>query len=387
MPLLDMDDPAVMTAMAIGMMTILLLLAWQLVEGATTELMWQSRVRNSLERLGFRVRHMERRWFTKGPFPDLRIGRSLNKEWLIRISADDAQNRPREGWVRWQGRHLWQKADTWAVRWDDQPALATQETQRTGTPSWLFYALAFLGAITVLLSAWAAFPGATDDVLVRSRATYAALKSYADSGTIDYEFGPATAPLRERYTFKTAYRAPRHFLFDFSKGIPAGRFVVWGDGEAFHTWWSATGIHDTHPRGSGARAFVLSSQPTAGSSVLISPLLFQGAGLVGTLEELRDVSEEGTEMIGGRSHHRLAGIARTRYQSGNETNVRRTVIWIDAETLLIRRVFEDTPQGTVASSVSRITTTFEPVANPALDDGRFRFVVPGGATHASPRPK
>jgi hypothetical protein len=322
---------------------------------------------------------MERKWLSRGPFPDLRLGRSMKKEWLIRVTVDDILNRPREGWMRWQAMHQWQKGDTWAVKWDDAslPMSGPRATAPPGgLPRPLRYGLILLGAIAGLLSAWAAFPGAADDALVRSRATYGALKSYADTGTVDYEYGPSNAPLRERYTFKTVYRAPRHFLFDFTKGIPAGRFVVWGDGEAFHTWWSATGIHDTHPRGSGSRAFVLSSQPTAGASVLITPLLFQGAGLVGTLEELRDVTEEGTDVIGGRKHHRLAGVARTRYVSGNETNVRRTMIWIDAETLLIRRVFEDTPRGTVASSVSRLTTTFDPVANPPLDDGRFRFSPP-----------
>jgi outer membrane lipoprotein-sorting protein len=217
---------------------------------------------------------------------------------------------------------------------------------------------------------------ADEDILVRSRKMYASLKSYADSGVVDYEFGQSSAPQRERYTCRTSYRAPRRFFFDFTKSTPGGRFVVWGDGDAFHTWWAATGVEDTHPRGTGARAFVLSTPQTSGASVLISPLLFPGAGLIGTLEEFADGAVEGTEMVGGRNCHKIVGVARSRYATGNETNVRRTTVWVDAETLLVRRVFEDTPRGTPTSLVSRRTTTLEPQADPPLDDSRFHFTPP-----------
>jgi outer membrane lipoprotein-sorting protein len=233
-----------------------------------------------------------------------------------------------------------------------------------------------IGGLIAILALFGSSPSEADDVLARSRATYAALKSYSDSGRVDYEYGPAAAPLRERYTFTTLFRAPRHLLFDFTKGSPGGRFVVWGDGEVFHSWWAATGVEDTYPRGKGATAFVISTQPTAGSSVVISPLLFPGAGLIGTLEELADTTVEGTEMIDGHTCHKLVGVARSRYGSGNETNVRRTIVWIDAETLLVRRVFEDAPRGTASGIVARKTTTFEPKANPVLDEARFRFTPP-----------
>jgi hypothetical protein len=50
-------------------------------------------------------------------------------------------------------------------------------------------------------------------------------------------------------------------------------------------------------------------------------------------------------------------------------------VWIDAQTLLVRRVFEDTAEGT-GSDANRFTTTFEPQANPTLDDARFAFTPP-----------
>jgi hypothetical protein len=42
----------------------------------------------------------------------------------------------------------------------------------------------------------------------------------------------------------------------------------------------------------------------------------------------------------------------------------------------VRKIFEDTPNGTGGGITSSITTTFEPQANPTLEDGRFRFTVP-----------
>jgi hypothetical protein len=72
------------------------------------------------------------------------------------------------------------------------------------------------------------------------------------------------------------------------------------------------------------------------------------------------------------------GVARSTYRTGHEHNVRRTTIWIDQETLLVRKIFEDTPRGTPATSIMRVTTTFEPVLNPTIEDSRFRFVAPTG---------
>jgi hypothetical protein len=59
-----------------------------------------------------------------------------------------------------------------------------------------------------------------------------------------------------------------------------------------------------------------------------------------------------------------------------ETNVRRAAVWIDAETNLVRKVFDDTPKGLPIMAVNRTTLTFDPKANPPLEDSAFRFTVP-----------
>lgn len=236
-------------------------------------------------------------------------------------------------------------------------------------------ALAIVGFIGVMPAA----PSAADDVLARSRAMYTSLRSYADTGTVDVEFGSSGALIRERHTFKTHYRAPRHFYFEFNEDKSAGadRFVIWGDAEAFHTWWLTTGVEQTFPKGQGAGAFTQGVLPTKRSLMQIPPLLFAGAGLVGTVTELGEASVTGMEDVGGQRCHKLIGVAKSVYPAtGHETNIRRTTIWIDAETLLVRKVFEDTPRGTPAGTASRYTTIFNPQANPTIEDSRFKFTVP-----------
>jgi hypothetical protein len=218
---------------------------------------------------------------------------------------------------------------------------------------------------------------ATQDVVVRSRTQYGALRSYADTGTVDAELGPTGQVIRERHTFKTYYRAPRHFYFDFTKHQNVDRFVIWSDDAAFHTWWQATGVEHSYPKGQGAGAFVTGAAPTKNALMQIAPLLFASAGLTGTLTEFVDASDAGSDVVGGKACYRLIGIARSVYPAtGHEHNVRRTTVWIDRDTLLVRKVFEDTPRGTPAGFVNRITTTFEPVVNLAVEDSRFKFVPP-----------
>jgi hypothetical protein len=121
----------------------------------SSEIVWASRVRRLLEQDGFNVQHMERRWFTRGPFPDLRLpGMKFQKAWLVRIAGRDRELRPRSGWPRWKRRWPWERADTWAVRWDDVPWSGQwdgPDAQKKGLSSRVFlplvHGVSALGAI------------------------------------------------------------------------------------------------------------------------------------------------------------------------------------------------------------------------------------------------
>lgn len=234
--------------------------------------------------------------------------------------------------------------------------------------------------ITALLGTPARPPGRrghVEDLLARARATYAQLKTYADSGTVEVPYGHANDPSHEVHAFRTYYRAPRLFFFEFTRQAGTDRLVVWSDLEAFHSWWKSTGSLTDYPKGQGTTAFLLAESSTSHSVTQIAPLLFSTAGLTGTLTELGDVTAERIEMVGGYPCHKLIGVAQSTYgKTGHVVNVRRTTIWVDTASYLVRKVFEDSPAGTPASLVSRVTTTFTPHANPALSDERFRFAPP-----------
>jgi len=214
--------------------------------------------------------------------------------------------------------------------------------------------------------------GAADDVLARSRAMYAGLRSYADTGTVLHEFGVSS---KERHTFTTDFnRAPRRFYFDFRKES-GDRFVVFGDADAFHTWWKATGVQSDYPNPNNVGAFTLSAPTTLGAALKIPTLLYANAGLPGDFSNLRDMVADGTETLGGRRCDRLVGMAADFYgNTQREVNARKITMWIDAESLLLRKVVEEwTP---LPGQVSRNTTTWEPQANPTIEDSRFRFTKP-----------
>jgi hypothetical protein len=215
-------------------------------------------------------------------------------------------------------------------------------------------------------------------VLAQSLAIYAGLKSYADTGIVTTEFAlsRAAAPAVERHSFRTFYSAPRQFLFDFRKGEGGERLVIWGDGEDFHTWWTATGVHEVYPRGQGSSAFALSSLPTLGAVLAVPPLLFSHAGLHGALSDFELVRSAGVEEIDGKPFYKLIGIVRLAYGTGAVSGGRATTIWIDTVTLLVGQMLEDTPEGSSADTVDRVITRFQPQRNPPVDPTVFQFAVP-----------
>ena len=217
------------------------------------------------------------------------------------------------------------------------------------------------------------------DFLEQSRAKYAALKTYSDTGTVKTELvlpgntDPATV---ETHTFTTFYRAPRQYFFEFKKdpNVADERFVIWADNADFNSWWSATKVHDTYPKGQGAEAFALGAFPTKNAVMQLAPMLFAQAELHGPIVDLKVLSSDQIEQINGHRCHKLVGEVALAYGTGTVTNIRPTTIWIDVENMLVRKVFEDTPKDT--AGIDRVTTTFDPQADLQIDDARFKFSPP-----------
>jgi outer membrane lipoprotein-sorting protein len=226
-------------------------------------------------------------------------------------------------------------------------------------------------AFTAMSAAHAA-PSA-EDILKHMNDAYAGLKSYSDTGTVLFE----TPGIEDKHSFASRFQTPRSFYFDFKKAGNVDRYVIWSDAEAFHTWWMTTGVEDEYPKGSGIGAFSQADYLTSGSALLIPTLLFPGSGLAGPLTNYQDAVLEGNEKVDGHDCYRLKGTTRDVYTAtGREVNIRKLTLWIDTQSLLIRKIFEDTPKGSPVHDYKHTTTTYQPLANPKLDANSFRFVAP-----------
>lgn len=249
-------------------------------------------------------------------------------------------------------------------------------------------ALGVLAAVAPM-RAFTADPGTAgfdaEEVLARTYAAYAALNSYADSGTVVDE----SKGFRDRFTFRTLQtREPRNFLLDFRyagadydngfKIAGGARTVIWMQAGHLQTWNSETQAHDVYPEDGGRQVEAIkgASVGTRGVSVLVPSLIYIKANLASVVQATEEAVAAGTETIGGRPCLKVTGIERWRYPSGQVTGVRPITIWIDAETYLIRKVLEDTPKDSPRGSLSRRIFTFEPKANPQIEGKHFDFTIP-----------
>jgi hypothetical protein len=231
----------------------------------------------------------------------------------------------------------------------------------------------------------AAAPFAAEDVLAKTREAYAALTSYADSGTVHDEATGFT----DRSTFRTLFiRSPRYLLVEVravdseykaGKRLPLNnRVVLWMENGELQTWSSKTQAQETYAAEGGQQVNALknSAYITAGISVLIPSHLYSKSGLASPVQATEEAQADGFETVNGRRCFRILGVERWRYPSGQETGVRAITLWIDAETYLLHKVLEDTPKKMPRGTVSRRITTIKHQANPKLEPAQFRFAVP-----------
>jgi hypothetical protein len=221
------------------------------------------------------------------------------------------------------------------------------------------------------------------DLLERSMAAYSTLPAYADSGTAVRE-GPG---LVDRWKFKTYFSRPRNFRFDFqgvtsqSAGLTMDsstqHIVLWmieGELQSFNQQMRS---HNTVGRtGNQPGELLNASAYTVGTSVLIPSLLFAKSDLPGSIRQIREAAYAGLESVNGHRCHKIVGTAAQFYPSGKMTNVREVTVWLDEQSLLVRKVFEDTPRGYPSGSYLRLTINLDPQANPRLEPAHFQFTVP-----------
>ena len=237
-------------------------------------------------------------------------------------------------------------------------------------------AFAVLALVATAPSAASAGEYDPRDVYARMQEAYAQLKSYADVGSIATDYEAAGGTDAQSYAVTTAFRRPRQFIFSTVRATDSERFVIWVDTGDFKTYWSASQDTEDYPQGQGGSAFAIGSEPTEGTIVTIPALLFADAGLHGPLTDLGDLKASGYEDVTGHRCYKIDGTIASAYGTGAVTGVRAATVWIDEETLLVRKLFEDTPKDTQAGVTDQVVMTFEPNANPDLADNPFNFVPP-----------
>jgi outer membrane lipoprotein-sorting protein len=230
----------------------------------------------------------------------------------------------------------------------------------------------FAIATIALFMGAAANAQSAESILQKTRDTYVGLKSYSDTGVILHEYGTSS---QDRHTFTTLFnRAPRGFLLDFRKDGGERSYVIWGDPDAFHTWWRASGDQVDYPNPNNIAALSLAGQ-TYGAAMKTPTLLYGKSALAAKMLDIADPVLDGSEDVNGHRCYRITGRASDVYTAtGKEVNVHRATVWIDAESFLVRKMLEESKP--LPGQRSRDITTFEPQANPALDAGRFKFKPP-----------
>lgn len=223
--------------------------------------------------------------------------------------------------------------------------------------------------------------------LTKAIAHYGSLTSYADTGTIVQEAPGIVDTAKTKMYFRRSTRDLYVELHGVNSVTPATRFSIDMSANR-HVIWMLQGEMATydfrsrnHQRvksegGGQVRALQAGSHATQGISVLIPSLLYSQSRLPGTISQMEEATVAGIEEVENRRCHKVVGVAAEYYPSGQRTNIRPVIVWIDVETQLIRKVFEDTPTNYPAGSYQRKTITFQPQANPQIEDAKFKFRVP-----------
>lgn len=235
------------------------------------------------------------------------------------------------------------------------------------------YCLPVLLALVTVLNA----QGQTaEQILQKTKDTYVAMKTYSDSGTVIDEYGSAASPGKTRHSFTTNFRrsSPRAFVLD-AKKEGGDRYVVWGDPDAFHTWWKTTGAQYDFPNPNNVGAISGSGRNTGGAGVKIPTLLYGKSQLAAMMLDLHDPTVEGKEKVSGHDCYRVTGRASDTYAAtGKEVNIHKVTVWIDATSYLVRQVREEWKG--LPGQVSRTTTDYEPQSDPPIDEAKLHFKAP-----------
>lgn len=101
-----------------------------------------ARVGRWLGEQGWQVRHLERRWLTRGPFPDIRPAGMRHSGLLYLVAVVGPDGRSRTGWVAIPPRWHWRRTDRWRLQWETEGASAPRGLSTLTYRLWVLAAMA-----------------------------------------------------------------------------------------------------------------------------------------------------------------------------------------------------------------------------------------------------
>lgn len=108
-----------------------------------------------LQQRGLQPQQMERRWLTRGPFPDIRPAGVKLSGWLFHIRVLDQSGMPASGWV-WLPPGFSPSPERWRLQLD--PSLDSKPGG-IGTPLYVLVLAAAGAAVLLVISAITHQPG------------------------------------------------------------------------------------------------------------------------------------------------------------------------------------------------------------------------------------
>ncbi len=207
------------------------------------------------------------------------------------------------------------------------------------------------------------------DILRRTARVYTASESYVDTGTVQTVYTSSSRDRTAETRFKTAYIAPSDFRFESNMGdfvnVEIG-YIVWSDQNSVKAWFSAKPdlVEDIKSVQAGLDAGAGISRDSSG---MIPGLIFPGSKLGGDIVRLTSAVRLEDAQIDGFDCFQVQGF---RWPNTGKP----TTVWIDKESFLIRRVYEEQE---LTDVYTKTTWFYDPAVNVPVEPDALRFAKPG----------
>jgi hypothetical protein len=215
-----------------------------------------------------------------------------------------------------------------------------------------------------------------EQILKALAEAYASCSTYRDSGQVTTHFcSEDRDPRTSVKPFVTAFHRPDQFRFEYRDRYDVehewNRYIVWADGEAVRTWWDVNpGVKQPE---SLELALAGATGVSSGSAHTVAALLMPDRVGGRRLTDLAELASLGDEPLGEVTCYRLSGRFLVSKRWPERAEHSPLTLWIDCDTLLIRRIEAATQFETFRTET---VTDYTPTVGVALSDDELLFGAP-----------